>query len=60
MSNYTDILYEEKGGVARITGLDAVVEGLTVTGSADLVLSGQYPYNAAVKVNAVDAVAIRR
>ncbi|MFO0850532.1 MAG: AsmA-like C-terminal region-containing protein [Gemmataceae bacterium] len=49
-----------RDGVARITGLDAVVEGLPVTGSADLTLSGQYPYTAAVKVNAVDAVAIRR
>lgn len=47
-------------GVARITGLEVAVEGLSVTGAADLTLSGQYPFNVNVKVAGADAVAIRK
>jgi hypothetical protein len=49
-----------KDGVARIADASAVVEGLPVTGSAAVTLSGKYAYTATVKTEPADVVALKR
>src|SRR5262249_9425829 len=49
-----------KNGVARIDEASAAIEGLPVTGTASVTLTGKYPFSASVRTQPADAVAIKR
>ncbi len=49
-----------KNGVARIDEASALIEGLPVTGTAAVTLTGKYPFVASVRTQPADVVAIKR